>query len=478
MALLTFLGAARQVTGSCYLIETHDKKLILLECGMQQGGNHNGNGNGNGDDDGNGNRSPFAFNPEHLSAVIISHAHIDHSGLLPRLVAEGYRGPVYATEATSDLLEVMLMDAAHIQEKDTEWENRWRARRGKRAIAPIYVSSDAQRVLEQRRPVAYEERVQIVPGVELRYYDAGHIIGSAIVELTFREPNNSTRKLVFSGDLGSTCSPLMRDPTVLKEADVLLMESTYGDRDHRCNEETLDQLAEILQQAHKDGGNVMIPAFSVGRTQDILFHLGRFYQEGRLPQQVVFLDSPMAIRANQIYFNHHNEFDEENLAMLRERNISHLEDWLPIVRLTPSADESMAINRIKGGAIIIAGSGMCNGGRIVHHFKHNLWRSDCHLIFTGFQARGTTGRAIVDGAESVKVLREQIVVRAKVHTLGGFSAHAGQTQLVKWASQFETNPELYLVHGELEKMEILQGILQKKLGRPVLIPEHGDRIAI
>ncbi|MFB1011279.1 MAG: MBL fold metallo-hydrolase, partial [Thiopseudomonas sp.] len=273
MALLSFLGAARQVTGSCYLIETHDKKQILLECGMQQGGHHeldNENGNGNGQ----GNRSPFAFNPEHLDAVVISHAHIDHSGLLPRLAAEGYRGPIYATEATSDLLEVMLMDAAHIQEKDAEWENRWRARRGKRAIAPIYVSLDAQRALGQRRPVGYDQSIQILPGVELKFHDAGHIIGSAIVELTFKEPNNSTRKLVFSGDLGSTCSPLMRTPTMLKQADVLLLESTYGDRDHRCNEETLDELAAILQQAHEDGGNVMIPAFSVGRTQDLLFHLG------------------------------------------------------------------------------------------------------------------------------------------------------------------------------------------------------------
>ncbi|NLD14763.1 MAG: MBL fold metallo-hydrolase [Gammaproteobacteria bacterium] len=477
MALLNFLGAARQVTGSCYLIETHDKKQILLECGMQQGGHHeldNENGNGNGQ----GNRSPFAFNPEHLDAVVISHAHIDHSGLLPRLAAEGYRGPIYATEATSDLLEVMLMDAAHIQEKDAEWENRWRARRGKRAIAPIYVSLDAQRALGQRRPVGYDQSIQILPGVELKFHDAGHIIGSAIVELTFKEPNNSTRKLVFSGDLGSTCSPLMRTPTMLKQADVLLLESTYGDRDHRCNEETLDELAAILQQAHEDGGNVMIPAFSVGRTQDLLFHLGRFYQEGRLPQQVVFLDSPMAIRANQIYFNHRDEFDDENLAMLRPHNISRLEDWLPIVRLTPSPDESMAINRIKGGAIIIAGSGMCNGGRIVHHFKHNLWRSDCHLVFTGYQARGTTGRAIVDGAESVKVLREQIVVRAKIHTLGGFSAHAGQSQLVNWASHFDNRPEIHLVHGELEKMQILQQKLHEKLGYEVQIPEHGDRIAI
>lgn len=474
MALLSFLGATRQVTGSCYLIETLDKKQILLECGMQQGGDRD---NGNGDDNGNGNRSPFSFNPEHLDAVVISHAHIDHSGMLPRLVAEGYRGPIYATDATCDLMEVMLLDAAHIQEKDTEWENRWRARRGKQAIRPLYVSADAERVLKQRRPVGYLECTQILPGVELRFYDAGHIIGSAIVELTFNE-SGQRRRLVFSGDLGSTCSPLMRAPAVVREADVLLLESTYGDRDHKCNEDTLDELAAILQQAHEDGGNVMIPAFSVGRTQDILFHLGRFYREGRLPQQAVFLDSPMAIRANQIYLDHRDDFDNENLAMLRNNNISRLEDWLPILRQTPTAEQSADINRIKSGAIIVAGSGMCNGGRIVHHFKHNLWRPDCHLVFTGYQARGTTGRAIVDGASSVRVLREDIVVRAKVHTLGGFSAHAGQSQLVNWASQFETSPEIHLIHGELEKMQVLQNVLQQKLGRPVQIPEPGDRIAI
>lgn len=476
MALLSFLGAARQVTGSCYLIETLDKKNILLECGMQQGGHDNGNGNGNGDSASH-NRSPFTFNPEHLDAVVISHAHIDHSGLLPRLVAEGYRGPIYATDATCDLLEIMLLDAAHIQEKDTEWENRWRARRGKQALPPLYVTSDAERALKQRRPLNYGECVQILPGVELRMHDAGHIIGSAIVEMTFNE-NGHRRTLVFSGDLGSTCSPLMRTPAVLSKADVLLLESTYGDRDHKCNEDTLDELAAILQQAHEDGGNVMIPTFSVGRTQDILFHLGRFYREGRLPQQVVFLDSPMAIRANQVYLDHSDDFDSENLAMLRANNISRLDDWLPILRQTPTPDESAAINRIKGGAIIVAGSGMCNGGRIVHHFKHNLWRSDCHLIFTGYQARGTTGRAIVDGANSVRVLKEDIVVRAKVHTLGGFSAHAGQSQLVNWASQFDGNPEIHLIHGELEKMQVLQSVLQERLGRTVNIPEPGDRIAL
>ncbi len=472
MALLNFLGAIQQVTGSCYLIETYDKKNILLECGMQQGGDTNNNDNDNAP------RSAFSFNPEHIDAVVISHAHIDHSGMLPRLVSEGFRGPIYATDATCELMELMLLDSAHIQEKDAEWENRWRARRGKKAIKPLYVSKDAERVLKQRRAVDYETPTEIVPGVKVSFHDAGHIIGSAVVKLEFTEPNDSVRTLVFSGDLGSTCSPLMKSPTILKHADVLLLESTYGDRDHRCNEDTLDELAQILQKAHEDGGNVMIPAFSVGRTQDILFHLGRFYQEGRLPQHTVYLDSPMAIRANDIYYRYRDDFDQENRAMLIKHDIHNVEDWLPILKLTPSPQESMAINNVKSGAIIVAGSGMCNGGRIIHHFKHNLWRTDCHIIFTGFQARGTNGRAIVDGAKTVRVFKEDIMVGAQVHTLGGFSAHAGQSQLIEWASHFENRPELHLIHGELDKMEILQSEFKKRLDWDANIPELGDRIAL
>lgn len=473
MALLNFLGAIQQVTGSCYLIETFDKKNILLECGMQQGGDNDDN-----HDDNNSNGSAFTFNPEHIDAVVISHAHIDHSGMLPRLVAEGFRGPIYATEATCELMELMLLDAAHIQEKDTEWENRWRARKGKKPIKPIYVSDDAARVLKLRKPVDYDMPTEVVPGVKVSFYDAGHIIGSAIVKLEFTEPNNSVRTLVFSGDLGSTCSPLMKPPAILKHTDVLMLESTYGDRDHRCNDDTLNELAEILQQAYEDGGNVMIPAFSVGRTQDILFHLGRFYQEGRLPQHTVYLDSPMAIRASDIYFRHREDFDEHSRAMLKKHNIDNANDWLPILQLTPTPDESMAINKVKSGAIIVAGSGMCTGGRIIHHFKHNLWRPECHIIFTGFQARGTTGRAIVDGVKSVRVFREDIMVGAQVHTLGGFSAHAGQSQLIEWANHFENRPELYLIHGELEKMQILQSEFKKRLDWDAIIPELGDRVAL
>jgi metallo-beta-lactamase family protein len=283
---------------------------------------------------------------------------------------------------------------------------------------------------------------------------------------------------VFSGDLGNTCSPLMRDPVTLSKADVVLLESTYGDRDHRNSEDTLEELAEILQQAHRDGGNVLIPSFSVGRTQDLIYYLGRFYHEGRLPQQAVFLDSPMAIRANAIYSRFQDQFSAEERAAFSAHGSKRIEDWLPILRCTRTPEESMAINRIKSGAIIIAGSGMCTGGRIVHHFKHNLWREDCHLIFPGFQAKGTLGRNLVDGAEHVKILHQRIAVKAKIHTLGGFSAHAGQSQLIDWVSHFEHHPELYLVHGELEKMQALQLALRERLNWIANIPEPGEQIAI
>ncbi len=467
MALLTFLGAIQQVTGSCYLIETRDGARVLLECGMRQGRR----------EEEAHNSDPFAFDPLTLDAVVISHAHIDHSGLLPRLAAQGYRGPVFATSATCELLELMLIDAAHIQEKDAEWESRWRARLGKSPVRPLYTPADAERVLELRRPVGYGEKVEVARGIQVTFHDAGHILGSAIVELEVQD-HGLTRRVVFSGDLGNACTPLMRSPAPLSEADVVLMESTYGDRDHRCDADTLEELAEILAQAHRDGGNVLIPAFSVGRTQDLLFQLGRFYQEGRLPQQVVFLDSPMAIKANAIYQRYHEQFDPVDRELLRDNGVSRVEDWLPVLRCTPRPEDSMAINRIQSGAIIIAGSGMCNGGRIVHHFKHNLWRKECHIVFPGFQARGTLGRAIVDGAPTVRVLRQRIAVRAQVHTLGGFSAHAGQSQLIDWVKHFDHRPELYLVHGEVEKMKVLQQALHDRLQWTANIPEPGEQIAL
>ncbi|MBE7373628.1 MBL fold metallo-hydrolase RNA specificity domain-containing protein [Pseudomonas lopnurensis] len=469
MALLSFLGAIQQVTGSCYLIETHSGVRVLLECGMHQGRRQEESGN----------RASFAFDPKTLDAVVISHAHIDHSGLLPRLVALGYRGPVHCTDATAELLELMLLDSAQIQEKDAEWENKWRARIGKPTIQPLYTRVDAERMLAQRAPHRYGETVEVAAGVSVTFHDAGHILGSSIVQMDVQDLGR-TRRLVFSGDLGNTCSPLMHAPTVLKEADVVLMESTYGDRDHRSHDATIEELADILQQAHHDGGNVLMPSFAVGRTQDLIYYLGRFHREGRLPQQAVFLDSPMAIGANAIYSHYKDQLDLNGIdpALSTTSSKLYAERWLPILKSTPTPEESMMINRFKSGAIIIAGSGMCTGGRILHHFKHNLWRKECHLVIPGFQARGTLGRAIVDGAKSVKLLHQRIAVNAKVHTLGGFSAHAGQSQLIDWVSHFENRPELYLVHGELEKMQTLQQAIRDRLDWEARIPEPGDRIAL
>ena len=467
MALLTFLGAIQQVTGSCYLLESREGSRVLLECGMRQGRR----------EEEQANEQPFPFDPASINAVVLSHAHLDHSGLLPRLVASGFRGPIFATHATSELIELMLLDSAHIQEHDAEWENKWRARLGKPEVKPLYNTVDTERALKRRQPLPYGQAHEVAPGISVTFHNAGHILGSAIVELEIHD-HHLTRRLVFSGDLGNTCSPLMQDPTFLDRADVVLMESTYGDRDHRCSEETIDELADILQQAHRDGGNVLIPSFAVGRTQDLLYYLGRFYHEGRLPQQAVFLDSPMANRANQIYARFHDQFDEQDRALIQQHGDGDLRKWLPPLRITASPEDSMAINRIKSGAIIIAGSGMCTGGRIVHHFKHNLWRSECHLVFPGFQAAGTLGRNIVDGAPTVRVLHQRIAVKAKVHTLGGFSAHAGQSQLIDWVSHFDHHPELYLVHGELEKMKVLQSELKRRLNWDANIPEPGEQIAI
>lgn len=466
MALLSFLGAIQQVTGSCYLLETHDGARVLLDCGMYQGRRAEEESN----------RAGFSFDPKTLDALILSHAHIDHSGLLPKLVAAGFPGPIHATEATCKLVELMLLDSANIQEKDAEWENKWRARLSKPAIKPLYTRVDTERMLGQRQAHAYGEAFEAAPGITVTFFDAGHILGSAIVQLDV-EDFGRKRRLVFSGDLGNSCSPLMHQPTPLSEADVVLMESTYGDRDHRDHQATIEELAEILQQAHRDGGNVLMPSFAVGRTQDLIYYLGLLYQQGRVPQQMVFLDSPMAISANAIYSLFHEQLDLPP-GLAESGGKKSIEQWLPIFRTTPTPEESMAINRFKSGAIIIAGSGMCTGGRILHHFKHNLWRKECHLIIPGFQASGTLGRAIVDGATTVKLMHQRIAVNAQVHTLGGFSAHAGQSQLLEWVSHFQSRPELFLVHGELEKMQALQQALNDRLDWKANIPEPGDRIAL
>jgi metallo-beta-lactamase family protein len=464
MAKLTFLGATQQVTGSCYLLETQGGR-ILLECGMFQGDRAAAARN----------RREFPFSPSTIDAVVVSHAHIDHSGLLPKLSRAGFAGPIYVTAPTYDLLDLMLKDAAYLEMKDSQWENKRRQRAGKKPIEPLYTLEDVEALLTLRRAVPYNDEIKILPGVQLQFHEAGHIVGSGIVEITLREGNKS-KTFVFSGDLGNRYSPLMRDPAILQRADVLLLESTYGDRDHRPLPDTLDEFRQVLQDAAHSGGNVLIPAFAVGRTQDIIYWLGRFHRDGQLPQRQVFLDSPMAIEANGIYADYTALFNRDDPEFNRTVE-QGWQAWLPALRYSKSTEESMALNQVQG-AIIIAGSGMCDGGRIRHHLKYNLWKPETHLIIAGFQPQGTLGRRLVDGARRLSILGSEIAVRAEIHTLGGFSAHAGQTQLIQWATGLaESDPRVYLVHGETDAMRALQARLSG-LKMRVAIPAEGETVAL
>jgi len=466
MARLTFYGATKGVTGSAYLLET-DQATVLLECGLIQGSR----------EEEKANEAPFPFDIGKLDAVVLSHAHLDHSGRLPKLVADGYDGPIFMTYATQELLEILLKDAASLERRDTEWENKRRRRAGKPEIEPLYTIRDAEEALVLCEGSGYGHRREIATGIEVCFRDAGHILGSAIVELYLTE-GTKRKKLVFSGDLGNSDAALLWHPEVITEADVLLLESTYGDREHRSMEETVDEFASIITKASSNGGNILIPAFAVGRTQEIIFHLGEMYQKGKLRQQAVYLDSPMAIATTEVYHRYQDVFNREDSALLRQANSGSLHAFLPSLRYSRTTEESMALNRIEAGAIIIAGSGMCNGGRIRHHLKHNLWRKNAHVVIVGYQAIGTPGRALVDGAKIFRMGGEEIAVRASIHTLGGFSAHASQSQLLEWVDGFKKRrPKIYLIHGDPDAKSTLKEILEQQSWQ-THVPEHGTYISL
>lgn len=466
LASLTFLGAARQVTGSCHLLRTAEAS-VLLECGLFQGPPRLEALN----------RRRFPFRPAELDAVVLSHAHLDHSGLLPRLVREGFRGAIHLTPATLSLLEVMLKDAAHLAARDAEWENRRRQRAGREPIEPLYGLQDVEATLGRCEPLPYGQPREVAPGVELRLEDAGHILGSALVtlQLSSRGPR---RTVVFTGDLGNSNDALLRDPQRLATADLLLLESTYGDRDHRPLAETLAELEDILAAADRAGGNVVMPAFAIGRTQEILFRLGELHHAGKLRQRHVFLDSPMAIAANHAYLRHRDLFNPQAREAFETRAGCDWQRWLPVLRYTETPEQSAALNLVHSGAVIIAGSGMCTGGRILHHLKHTLWRRETQVVISGFQAEGTPGRALVDGARYLRLLGQEIAVRAQVHTTGGFSAHAGRSQLLHWARALRSAPRVCLVHGESGAMASLAGALTETFGWRVEMPAQGERVVI
>ena len=456
-----FLGATGEVTGSCHLVTVGSHK-ILLDCGLIQGRT----------EDEARNRQAFPFDPAAIDAVVLSHAHIDHSGRLPLLIKAGFRGPVYTHRACRDLCRIMLKDSAFLYEKEVQWENRKRARKGLDMVEAMYTVEDAKVAMKQFKGLVYQQKKRILPNVTLRLNDAGHILGSSIVEL-WLEDEGQQRKLVFSGDLGRSGMPILEDPAVITDADLVIMESTYGDRLHRSWQETQKEIADVLSIATNGSGNILIPAFYVGRTQEILYLFAKYYKQWQLDRWQIFLDSPLAIEATRIFMNNSDLFDDDMQALFQQNKQQSI---LPNLHISRTTNQSIALNRVHSGAIIIAGSGMCSGGRIKQHLKHNVWRSDCHVIISGFQARGTLGRKLVDGAKRIKLWGETVQVAASIHTIGGLSAHADQTGLKNWYSNFNNQPQLVLVHGEPQAQERLSKVLQAELKVNVIIATRGQKV--
>jgi len=455
-------GAAREVTGSCHRVVLGEHS-VLLDCGLFQGEAQERN------------KQPFPFSPGEIDAVVLSHAHIDHSGRLPLLVKQGFRGPIYTHPATRDLCSIMLRDSAYIHEREAAWENRQRRRKGQEPIEPLYTQEDAEKAMEQFEVLDYGEARDILPRIRVRLRDAGHILGAAIVEL-WLDAQKRPRKLVFSGDLGHRNKPLLCDPEPVEEADLVVLESTYGDREHRSWEATWRELGEILEAADHEKGNILVPAFAVGRTQQLLYAFQRHFDEWRLDRWKIFLDSPLAIEATEVYARHSDVYDPAALRAHRESG-SLFE--LPNFELCPDAEDSMKLNEQKSGAIIIAGSGMCTGGRIKHHLKQHAVRPGCHLVITGFQARGTLGRALVDGTKRVRLYGDEVHIAAQVHTVGGLSAHADLTGLAAWYGCFRGRPPVALVHGEPEPMdELARHLKREHRPRKIVCPRAGESVEL
>ncbi|MCJ7783347.1 MAG: MBL fold metallo-hydrolase [Desulfobacterales bacterium] len=456
-----FLGGVRTVTGSATLLEKDSLKW-LVDCGMFQGGKELEKRNW----------KIQPYQAKDLLFILLTHAHIDHSGLIPKLVKEGFRGKVICTKATRDLCEVMLQDSGRIQETEAEWQNRKGKRAGKGEAVPLYTAKDAEKSLRTFQPVSYGEIVQLAEGVKVRFQDAGHILGSAIIEIWVQE-GGEEKKIVFSGDLGNFDQPIVRDPSIVEEGDVLWLESTYGDRLHKSREETVQELLKIVQEAISHRAKVVIPAFAVERTQDIIYTLGQSIRSGTLPPIPVYIDSPLAISATEIFKKNPDCFDRETQKILWEGE-NPLE--IPGILYTRTTEESKAINEDPRPGIIVSASGMCDSGRIRHHLKHHLWREESHIVIIGYQAEGTLGRRIVDGAKTVRLFGEEIAVKAHIHTLGGFSSHADQKGLLNWVSHLR-NPrlEVFINHGE-EKISMgLSQLVSERFRFKTSVPQWREK---
>ena len=458
---IKFCGAATGVTGSCHLLSTENHK-ILLDCGQFQGGKAQDALN----------EEPFPFDPAEIECVVLSHAHIDHCGRLPLLVKRGFKGAIYCTDATADLLEVMLKDSGFIHEKEAEWQSRKNERAGRKPVEPLYTVKDSEETLEYVRPVMYDQLFEINDEMKIVFNDAGHILGSAIIELWTTEDDN-VYKTVFSGDLGVLDRPILRDPTIIKKADYVIMESTYGNRLHPENATSIEQLLDIVIKTTRRGGTVVIPSFAVGRTQELIYEFNRFYLErpeykDELEKLTVYIDSPMATSATEVFRRNAQVFDEETKAYILKGD-NPLD--FPNLRFTRSTAESQALNMDRKPKIIISASGMCEAGRIRHHLKHNLWDPKSSVIFVGYQAEGTLGRMLTEGQKDVVLFGEAVHVNAEIYNLEGFSGHADKEGLLGWLSGFKVKPkQLFLVHGELESKEALAASIRERLGYdPVVV---------
>lgn len=463
---VTFLGAAQNVTGSRHLLEINGFKL-LVDCGFFQERQFQ---HRNWDD--------FPIPPGQIDAVLLTHAHLDHCGWLPKLVKEGFKGKVFCTTATAQIATIVMLDSAHIQEEDAAYKKKRHQRekrKSKHPTEPLYTIKDADAAVSLLKPIDYEQSVQIAAGIEATYYDAGHILGSAMIQLKI-DHNGEQRTILFSGDLGRCNVPILNDPTLIDRADYIFVESTYGDRVHESNTDIKERLAEIVTSTHKAGGNIVVPSFAVERSQEILYYLNELLIEDRIPHTITFLDSPMAVKVTQVFKKHPEMFDED----MSERVNNHESPFdFPGLTMTRKTSESKAINHIRGTAMIIAGSGMCTGGRIKHHLVNNITRPECTLLFIGYQAFGTLGRHILEKPKEVRILGQHYPINARVERLGGFSGHADREELDRWLGGFKTAPKrVFVVHGESEVAVKFGQHIEDKFGWQATVPNYQDQVVL
>ncbi|MBA7478454.1 hypothetical protein ES707_13877 [subsurface metagenome] len=467
---ISFLGAAKIVTGSNFLIETKNTKF-LIDCGLFQGNKSINRMN----------YEPFNFNPKEIDFMVLSHAHIDHSGRIPKLTKKGFKGNIYATKATTDLCSIMLPDSGHIQEMENKWDNRKRRRSGRKLREPLYTAKEAEESLKYFKPVLYGQKIKLNHEVSARFRDAGHILGSSIIELWIKEDSKKT-KLVFSGDLGRRDRPILRDPSLIDEADYLIVESTYGNKQHHPSEVDDKELIAIINSTVKRGGNVVIPSFAIERAQDIIYELNKYYtkyiktEDQDFLSVPVYVDSPLTVSATEIFLRNPDCFDEDTLKLIKIGN-NPLDFYN--LKFTRTAEESKQINFSKESKVIISASGMCTAGRIKHHLKHNLWRKESSIVFVGYQAKGTLGRRIKDGEKVVKIFGEEIRANAKIYSLEGFSGHADREGIIRWIKSFRNKPQkIFVVHGEEEATEEISRKIEEELKIKTHIPELGETLSI